>query len=198
MSTLPLADSDRKRRNTRHSKNNLIKTVPAVILVGITHLNLQNCNLGFIAQDLIDAMMYLRRADLHGNCLRTLPRFPSTLEHLAVGNNELRTLPDHICMLPVLQTLDLSQNLLTVLPVDGFAHLTHLVYLFLAGNLLTEFPRLPIQKLKACSITYNCIPGLPAEFKQAESTKKATPEDFLNATKFLRIYYPNWSMENPV
>ena len=63
----------------------------------------------------------------------------SSLRHLSIDNNKLRSLPIELCALSSLEELHLAGNELMALPLE-FGFLTRLVKLHLQKNKIRELP----------------------------------------------------------
>ncbi|XP_013405287.2 malignant fibrous histiocytoma-amplified sequence 1-like [Lingula anatina] len=106
-----------------------------------TVLELAHQNIDHIPNN-IDRCINVKRINLRGNKLSSLPWSLSQLKHvtyLNLSRNQFTELPASVCALPHIGNLDLKHNKLSSLPPD-FSKLTTLKSLDLGCNQFTELP----------------------------------------------------------
>jgi hypothetical protein len=141
-----------------------VAAIEGAVREGSLDLDLHGLGLK-VLPDLPDGLRGLRRLNLSGNRLPSLPASLWTLtglEQLDLSGNRLRTLDDGIGQLKNLQTLNLSQNRLTELP-PRLAACTHLQHLDLFDNLLSALPDvvLGLASLRSLDLARNGVVALP-------------------------------------
>uniref|UniRef100_A0A0N5AV00 Leucine-rich repeat-containing protein 40 n=1 Tax=Syphacia muris TaxID=451379 RepID=A0A0N5AV00_9BILA len=128
-------------------------------------LQLRNCNLKNLPEQLFEVTEILRNLDLSQNCIRSLPSTIGTfvnLKQLHLSNNELSALPDDIGLLKKLEVLSLDNNELSTLP-DGFVGLSSLAILKLSHNKFVDFPKVVchLASLDNLDMSSNLVEQLP-------------------------------------
>ena len=107
----------------------------------------------------------LQILDLHNNTITTLPNYINlpSLINLNLKNNRLIELPEpDFSGLVLLESLDLSENMLTNIP--DLTNLKRLNYLNITQNKLTSFPiKLPVDSLIRLYLGYNKITSIPIQ-----------------------------------
>ncbi|KAI9315500.1 hypothetical protein BX666DRAFT_1956109 [Dichotomocladium elegans] len=109
----------------------------------LTDLNLSNCMLSSLPEDIFASLPLLQRLDLDCNTLITLPSSIGALRKLvtlSIQSNKLETLPSEISKLGELKTLDAQKNNLRWLPPDIWL-CASLQELNCSSNLLETFPK---------------------------------------------------------
>ncbi|KAI9348402.1 hypothetical protein BD770DRAFT_395368 [Pilaira anomala] len=108
----------------------------------LTELNLSNCKLSSLPEDLFQNTLGLERLVLDSNTLNALPSSISALQSLmklSIQNNNLETLPAEIGKLSGLRALDAQKNNLKSLPKEIWL-CASLETLNCSSNLLESFP----------------------------------------------------------
>ncbi|CAO3650420.1 unnamed protein product [Cunninghamella blakesleeana] len=108
----------------------------------LTELNLSNCKLSSLPDDVFTHTILLVLLVLDSNTLNRLPKSIGSLRklsHLSVQNNNLDSLPEEICNLHELKNLDAQKNNLKTLPKEIWL-CQSLVTLNCSSNLLESFP----------------------------------------------------------
>ncbi|XP_078468283.1 fibromodulin-like [Lampetra planeri] len=116
-------------------------------LHNLTSLLMHNNLLGEGGLGALGSLKSLRRLDLSGNALRSLPTaLPATLQQLYLDHNLVPSIPSgFLKALPELQYLRLSHNALgsAEIPVEAFNSSASLLELGLSFNNLSRVPALP-------------------------------------------------------
>ncbi len=108
--------------------------------------------------DEVAAMQSLRRLDLDGNHIESLPALPSTLRELLLDGNRLTTLP----ILPQLEKLHIRRNKLASIP-DAVGDMRALRDLRIGGNALTSVPAsiAKLTSLTMLDLSENALVAVP-------------------------------------
>jgi adenylate cyclase len=158
------------------SKNHLTQFTVACDRCMLTDLNLANCKLPSLPDDLYIHLPALESLVLDSNTLTVLPNsitLLSKLQRLSVQSNNLEILPCDISKLTELRTLDVQNNNLKALPKDIWLCVS-LCVLNCSSNLLEVFPE-PFIGTSSLGTPSSSTP--PIVFHNGQGTAPPTPSN---------------------
>jgi Leucine-rich repeat (LRR) protein len=143
-------------------------------MTGLVKLDLSNCSLASIPQEL-DLLENLQVLDLRKNMLQKLPMIKgSKLVQVLLGNNYFLEVPAFLLQPLPIRVLDLSSNLLSVIPSELSTNLVHLDRLALSGNRLEVLPPTikHLNQLRTLECRNNQLSGIPKEIGGCAALQK--------------------------
>ncbi|KAG0896381.1 hypothetical protein G6F34_007406 [Rhizopus arrhizus] len=163
-------------KRLKMSKNHLTQFTVACDRCMLTDLNLANCKLPSLPDDLYIHLPALESLVLDSNTLTVLPNsitLLSKLQRLSVQSNNLEILPCDISKLTELRTLDVQNNNLKALPKDIWLCVS-LCVLNCSSNLLEVFPE-PFIGTSSLGTPSSSTP--PIVFHNGQGTAPPTPSN---------------------
>jgi Leucine-rich repeat (LRR) protein len=140
----------------------LMAVIPTVSL--LSHQESKEKSVRDLRED--EKIIQKGRLDLSGKSLTSLDGFDeirgiSSITQLDLSNNLLISLPSGILTrLPNLKILDISSNLLTLMP-EEFCGLRQLEKLFLSSNILSKLPNINLPSLRELKLDDNNLEEFP-------------------------------------